>query len=191
MEVNRVGEFMCTFTGKTFFPLDPRPDEICVEDIAHQLAQENRFNGALPEPCSVAQHSVLVSHLVQIVFGGTPAEQKQGLFHDSPEAYVKDLHRPLKRALASAYNPIEHGVWLAVAEKFGINAELSPMVKQADDLCLSLERRDLFPASHQQLWQLRGIELAPKGYQIAFIDWRDAERAFLRRYYEIEKALHG
>ena len=35
---NRKGPWKQTFTGKAFYPLDPRPEDICIEDIAHALS---------------------------------------------------------------------------------------------------------------------------------------------------------
>ncbi len=42
---NRKGEWIQTYTGKQFWPLDPRPEDIDIEDIAHALALTCRFNG--------------------------------------------------------------------------------------------------------------------------------------------------
>lgn len=55
----RRGDFICTYTGRKFYPLDPRPEDVCIEDIAHALALVNRFGGHTRVPYSVAQHSVL------------------------------------------------------------------------------------------------------------------------------------
>lgn len=70
----RVGNYVMTFTGRRWWPHDPRPEDVCVGDLA-ALAQVNRFGGATsytwPEwrrerlaPYSVAQHSCLVYELV-------------------------------------------------------------------------------------------------------------------------------
>lgn len=42
----RVGDWVQTFTGVAFWPLDPRPDEVHIVDVAHQLAMVCRFGGA-------------------------------------------------------------------------------------------------------------------------------------------------
>ena len=47
-----------TFTGKVFDLKILDPDSICIDDIAHALAYTPRFGGHLPQPYSVAQHSV-------------------------------------------------------------------------------------------------------------------------------------
>lgn len=50
-----------TYTGRVWRPLDPQPEDVVQEDIAHALALTNRFNGATREPYSVAQHCCLVA----------------------------------------------------------------------------------------------------------------------------------
>lgn len=47
-----------TFSGIHMSPADPRPEEICIEDIAHALSLMTRANGHFPVFYSVAQHSL-------------------------------------------------------------------------------------------------------------------------------------
>ena len=44
-----------TFTGLYMNVFNPKPDMICIEDIAHALSQQPRFGGHLPRMYSVAQ----------------------------------------------------------------------------------------------------------------------------------------
>jgi len=37
--------WMQTYTGKRFYPLDPKPELIYLRDIAHALALQCRFGG--------------------------------------------------------------------------------------------------------------------------------------------------
>lgn len=177
----RVGEWMCTFTGRKLWPCDPRAEDICIKDIAHHLAQENRFNGALPEPYSVAQHSVLVSQLVELQLGGTEEEAKWALLHDASEAYLRDIHRPLKMALGEAYRVLERRMMAVICERFGLAREEPSIVKSADNLALALERRDLFPASHQQLWKTSADGIAPH-FRVKHKGWYAAELEFLAQF---------
>lgn len=39
----RKGVWIQTYTGRMFWPLDPRPEEIWIEDIAHALSLQCRF----------------------------------------------------------------------------------------------------------------------------------------------------
>ena len=46
-------------------PADPRPEEICIEDIAHALSLMTRANGHFPVFYSVAQHSLDCAAMAQ------------------------------------------------------------------------------------------------------------------------------
>lgn len=82
----RGAAWILTSTGRQFWPLQPRADEICIEDIAHHLSMQCRFTGATRFHYSVAQHSVLVSQLAPD--GENPL---WGLLHDAAEAYLVDV----------------------------------------------------------------------------------------------------
>jgi hypothetical protein len=88
--MGRKGDWIQTFTGKQFWPLDPRPDEVYIEDIAHALGNICRFNGHCLRFYSVAEHCFHVSHKV------VPGLALMGLLHDAAEAYVCDVVRPVK-----------------------------------------------------------------------------------------------
>lgn len=125
-----------TFTGKRFDLSNPQPEMVCINDIAHALANVCRFTGHCQGFYSVAQHSVFVARLV-------PQELRlQALLHDATEAYIADLSTPLKRMLPG-YRDIEERVWAAVATHFGLPLEHAPQIKHADSVMLMMERRDL------------------------------------------------
>ena len=42
---SRMGSWTQTYTGRQFWPMDPRADEIHIADIAHALSQLCRYNG--------------------------------------------------------------------------------------------------------------------------------------------------
>lgn len=108
---------------------------VSIDDIAHHLSHICRFNGATRVFYSVAEHSVHVSHLVD------PALAFVGLMHDATEAYCGDLIRPVKHMLPE-YMRMEHGIWGAVAERFGLPASIPIEVKAADNIALLTERRE-------------------------------------------------
>src|SRR4051812_6540197 len=85
------GDWMQTISGKAFFPLDPRPADVDIQDIAHALAFQCRFGGHVKEFYSVAEHSVRVSLIC------AHEDAKWGLLHDATEAYLSDIVRPVKR----------------------------------------------------------------------------------------------
>jgi len=61
----RIGDWIQVHSGRQFWPLDPRAEEIDIGDIAHALSLVCRFTGHVKEFYSVAQHSVLVALTVK------------------------------------------------------------------------------------------------------------------------------
>ncbi|MGD0775965.1 MAG: phosphohydrolase [Candidatus Solibacter sp.] len=121
-----------------FWPLDPNPEKILVEDIAHALAHQCRFGGHASTFYSVAEHSVHVSKLC-------PAEDALwGLLHDASEAYLVDLARPLKLLPEfAAYREAERRLQCAVAVRFGLLPDQPASVTEADDTMLWIEAHSL------------------------------------------------
>jgi hypothetical protein len=86
----RLGNWMQTQFGNQFWPLDPRPEDFDIKEIASALGKACRYAGHCFGFYSVAEHSVLVSQIVPPEFALT------ALMHDATEAYLVDIPRPLK-----------------------------------------------------------------------------------------------
>lgn len=162
-----------TFTDKQFWPLDPKVEDICIEDIAHALSLKCRFGGHCKIHYSVAEHSVYVSrHL--------PAEMRlAGLLHDAAEAYSPfgDVPRPVKRELPFV-EVVETKLDVAIAERFGVTFPWPERVKEIDTAILHDEKRKLLgepPAD----WGLPGTGL---GAVIHVWPWWYAEKQFLAEF---------
>jgi hypothetical protein len=137
---DRRGDWIQTFTGRRFWPLDPRPGDVDLRDIAHALARQCRFSGHTAVFYSVAEHSVLVSRRC----GDDPVVRRWGLLHDAAEAYLVDLPRPLKRLPGfAAYREAEALVMAAVCARFGLPPEMPAAVAAADEMMLGVEARSL------------------------------------------------
>ena len=129
-----------TFKGRAFWPLNPNPEDILIEDIAHALSFLARFGGHTQFFYSVGEHSVRVcDYLLQ---NNTPYLALQGLLHDASEAYLVDMPRPIKQQLKD-YAAIEDKLILAINKHFGLPDKMDPKVKEADEILLSTEARDL------------------------------------------------
>ncbi len=125
-------------SGRYFDYTNFGPKDIDILDIAHALSHLCRWTGHCGEFYSVAQHSVYVSNIV------APAFALEGLLHDASEAYLGDVNRPLK-FLLPAYREIEADVDRAIRTRYGLPLVESPQVKEADDILLVTESRDLMP----------------------------------------------
>lgn len=165
------GDWMQTFTGRRFYPLDPRPDELDPEDIAHALSLLCRYGGHVERFYSVAEHCVLMSEAV------APENALAALLHDAAEAYVVDVPRPLKRQLPG-YQAIEDGVWNAICLRFHLAGDLPNEVHEADNRILLTERNALM--SRAERWYVDD-EYTPLPVVISGWAPRVAERAYRRR----------
>lgn len=170
----RQGDWMQTYTGRQFWPIDPRPDEVCIEDIAHALSMMCRYNGHCDRFYSVAEHSVLVSRAV------APQYALWGLLHDASEAYIADIVRPAKRFIAG-YKPVEAAIMTAVTTRFGLPQKQPDEVSIADSAILADEAGQIM-GPHPVPWSLPhpplGVEIV--GYAPFY-----ARDLFLARYAEI------
>lgn len=175
----RKGAWAQTYTGKAFWPLDPRSDEVDLTDIAHSLAQQPRFNGHSLKFYSVAQHSVLVSKIVH------PSQALAALFHDASEAYTGDIISPLKKFLPAEFKQIEIKIENAIFKKFNINPETVDHkdIKKADKIVLVTEMRDVMEKPPQK-WDEDGL-FEPLSEKIIPLSPEEAEQLFLERYKEL------
>lgn len=139
----RKGDWMQTYTGRQFWPLDPRPEEIYIEDIAHSLSNMCRFLGHCKNFYSVAEHSVRVSWYIKDA-GGTLLDQYAGLLHDASEAYLVDVPRPVKPYLTN-YKELELNMEKCIETKFNLQGANWELVKKGDNVLCATEKRDLMP----------------------------------------------
>lgn len=128
------GEWIQTYTGAAFYPMDPRPEDVRIVDIAHALAHQCRFAGHTVDFYSVAEHSLHVAQIVPKAF------RLAALLHDATEAYVLDLPGPIKDMLPD-YREMENRVWAAIVRRFDLPLILPPAVKYADKAMLATEGR--------------------------------------------------
>lgn len=175
----RKGDWIETFTGKQFWPLDPRPEDLCIDDIAHALSNTCRFNGHVRQFYSVAEHSVFVALC-------TPLKHRvAALMHDASEAYLCDLPRPVKRCV-TGYAEAEDRLMGVIASKFGFTLPLPEIVKVNDNRILMDEREQFMPVSDRD-WD---FEAEPLG--VTLRGWLpfDAEAAFLQVFYDLAEPVH-
>jgi hypothetical protein len=141
-------------SGIFFNPIEPDPSKIHVPDIAHALAAIPRFGGHTVEPYSVAQHSVLVSRIIEAhclpsIGSVYRTWALWGLLHEVAEALsgFGDVCGPVKRLrhVAAVVKPIERAIEAAAATRWGFPADFAsyPIVKAADRYVLDWEDRDL------------------------------------------------
>jgi 5'-deoxynucleotidase YfbR-like HD superfamily hydrolase len=177
------GPYLQTVSGRWVNPFDPDPEQLDPGDIARALGNQCRFGGHCRAFYSVAQHSVIVSRLVE-ERGGDAEDAFAALMHDATEAYLGDMPHPLKHRspLGAAFRAAEARLEAAIRERFAIRAEV-PEIKRADRALLATERR----AFSDEAWhwpELDGVE--PLDLELTARPPDEAARAFAERFAELD-----
>lgn len=168
----RHGDFIQTYTGRKFWPMDPRADEVFIEDIAHSLAMQCRFAGHCHRFYSVAEHSVLMARHLR--WEGVDVAL-WALLHDASESYLVDVPRPVKPYLPG-YKEAEAKVMAAVCERFALAAEMPAVVHEADGRIIADELENMAPME----WQAKHDD--PLGVNIRCWSPEKAEVEFLATF---------
>jgi 5'-deoxynucleotidase YfbR-like HD superfamily hydrolase len=168
-------------TGRRFWPLAPRPEDIDFRDIAHALSMQCRFSGHSRAFYSVAQHSVLVSHACD------PQDALWGLMHDASEAYLVDIPKPLKIDVGfTSYRAAEDKLQVMLCVKFGLQTWMPSSVHRADEALLAAEAIDLMSPLDPD-WEkwVGGIERYPETIH----PWgpERSKSTFLARFHQLTK----
>jgi hypothetical protein len=172
---SRIGDWLQTYSGQCFWPLDPRPEEIELVDIAHALSMSCRYGGHCTRFYSVAEHSVLVSRHVP------PEHALWGLLHDAAEAYSADVPRPLKRNL-TGWKEIEARIMAAVCSRFDLSSQ-EPAEVKAVDLAITRDEQIALMSPCARDW---GHLPPPVGADILGLSPNEAKALFLSRFAELK-----
>lgn len=167
-----------TYLGGSFEPFNPKPVSIEIEDIAHSLSMQCRWNGHIDEFYSVAQHCLLTSYLVDDKY------MLEALMHDATEAYIGDVPSPVKAGLPE-YIHTEDKIWKAIARKFKMREVLPKEIKDADVYMMKLEKkvlvRDYEDGFHDDVENLKiRLDIKPMGPKMA-------KQQFMERFHELTK----
>jgi hypothetical protein len=159
---------MVTASGQIVYLLNPDPATINIEDIAHGLANNSRWNGHTKAYWSVAQHCCMMHDFAP------KGEELTYLLHDAEEAYWGDMIKPLKNIifeLAPEIIRYMNNMRDIIFMKYGIQ-EMTEDVKRMDVKLLAWEYENLIERlQFNPIWDP----------SIAKIEW-------LHRYYN---AKHG
>lgn len=185
------GDWIQTYSGLRFYVLDPKPEDICIEDIASALANAPRFAGHTSRIdwlgirrtvfYSVAEHSVRVAWALRDK-GFSRCIQYAGLNHDDSDAYIGDMPRPFKYLPEfQFFRDAEHNAMIAIAATLEFAYPKPEAVNWADNAVLGSEARDLMSPCIDD-WHLQHPCLPTR-----IRPWspRKAKREFLKLFYEL------
>lgn len=169
------GDYLNTYSGIRFYPLDPASEDIKMIDIAHALSLTCRFNGHCKSFYSVAQHSLFCATEAQLR-GYSPVVQLACLLHDASEAYISDITRPVKKYL-SEYKQIEKNIQDAILRTYGVpelTCEAEAIIKMIDDAMLGYEGKILLGDNfYKSQYELEGE------YDLSFRDMSEVRDEFV------------
>lgn len=162
-----------TYSGRKFTPLNPKIEDIDINDIATALSRKCRYNGHCREFYSVAEHSVLMARYAPKWL------RLAALLHDAGECYLTDMPGPIKSAF-SDFVACEDAIMELVAQKFGFMWPLPDEVKRMDRAMLSDEKEQIMaPTEHD--WGLMAPAL---GIKLQLWTPKRARAEFLMTFYE-------
>lgn len=135
-----MADYITTYSKIHFTPLDPKPEDIVIWDIAHPLSLLTRANGHFPQFYSVGQHSIQCAKEAA-ARGYSRRLVLACLLHDASEAYLSDITRPVKKNLPG-YRDAERVLQNAIYQKFlgsVPDEEEAARIQHVDDTCLYFE----------------------------------------------------
>jgi hypothetical protein len=163
------------YSGKRFYLLRPKVEDMDIESIAHGLSQIVRWTGQCKKPMTVAQHCVLGTD-------ETPQEHKLSfLLHDAQESFVGDCAKPLKNVLPQ-YQEIESRIEKVIAKKFKIPYPHPQVIKEIDMRMLVTEMKWLIKGGD---W--KNIPFRPFDFNLEIWSMEKSKREFLKRYHRLKR----
>jgi 5'-deoxynucleotidase YfbR-like HD superfamily hydrolase len=181
----------CFPSGRKFYLDSPVWD---VSDMAWALGMMCRYGGHVRHFYSVAEHSVMVSILMEELKLGDPFE---GLMHDGHESIIIDMLSPWKTRMPE-YKKIEHTLETDLRNNFKLPAETTFGCHTADSLALYIESWFLKADRGADMkakvdCKRQAMELVEKrGWRIVSLSPAEATAAFLKRYTELTGVVpHG
>jgi hypothetical protein len=192
--ISDTSAFMDTVSGQEINLLEPRPEDVRLEDIAHHLSIQVRFNGAIPFFYGVGEHCVNVAFAMYFLLGGTPTQDRivhelacpadadpckfwgailRAQMHDASETPLGDCIRPLKRLLP-AYQRLEALHMRAIHTSLGFGPDED--WAQIDEVVDKMDKQTYLVEHHI----LRGgPEAVLPGVSVQGLEWKVAKQNFL------------
>jgi hypothetical protein len=174
-----------TITGRKFDYTKPTFD---AGEIAHALGMQCRFTGHSRQFFSEAEHSVLVSRIIEDLRLGDPME---GLFCVATRAYLAGIPPSLKSLLAD-YQKVENALDRLLRKELALPEEETPGCLKAGQLALFIEARELMPSKGRD-WEPAAVR--EEAWQLPYMVNRwtpdNATSHFMSRMADVRRRLRG
>ena len=172
--------YILTYKKHQFYPLDPRIEDIDIEDIAHSLSLLCRANGHFKHFYSVGLHSINCAY--EAMARGYSNNVILGcLLHDGSEAYLADITRPVKKHLHK-YLEVEDVLQSKIFEKWipSLTEEEKKLIFEIDDAILYYEFINLF--GEKIFDYVPKLQSEPR---FEYIEFSKVEQEFLELFYKL------
>lgn len=174
-----MSSYITTYTGKQFDPMNPDPEHILIEDIAHALSLICRGNGHVKTFWSVGQHCICCAKEAW-ARGLSNRMALACLLHDASECYMSDIPRPFKKELPE-YQKREDALLEIIYTKFlgsPLNEEEQRQLKEIDDAMLWYDLENLL--DEMQFGEIPELHI---DLDYAFRPFQDVEKEYLDLFY--------
>lgn len=183
-----------TSSGLSFDILDPKAEHVRLEDVIQGISYKFRFGGQMGQ-LTVAEHSILVSQIIEILWPESGA-MMEGLLHDSCEAYTHDIQAPVRKFIKIqmrngdmiSWGDMERRINMAISKALhlGVDFYTYPEVQAADIIALAIEKAAL-PVIAAEKWGIPPIPESVKHLKVQFLSPSNASIMFQARFDEIQK----
>lgn len=176
-----MADYITTYTGIHFYPLEPEADKIHIEDIAHALSLLCRGNGHVKHFFSVGQHCINCA-LEAMARSYSKRVCLACLLHDASEAYLSDVPRPFKKTLPE-YQQLEEHFLSIVYEKYlgsSLTAEEEMLVRQIDDDMLYFDLKELLNEPME-----REKPEMKSSFSEEYMPFAEVEERYLELFYQL------
>lgn len=172
-----------TYSKIEFDTLNPKSEDIRIEDIAHALSLMTRANGHFPEFFSVAQHCIQCCREAQ-ARNYTPQVAMACLLHDASEAYLSDITRPVKKNM-TMYLQIEEQLQNMIYEKYLgelPEGEAENLISNIDDALLYFEFAHFMD---MQIYPSEPLLVSNPSFELQ--PMKEVEAEFLELFYQLQE----
>lgn len=176
-------DYITTYNGIHFYPLEPEADKIYIEDIAHALSLLCRGNGHVKHFFSVGQHCINCA-VEAMERGYSRRVCLACLLHDASEAYLSDVPRPFKKSLPS-YQELEDRTLTVIYEKYlgtTLTEDEARLVKGIDDDMLYFDLQELLNETSE-----REKPEMMSSFSLEIVSFTDVEREYLKLFYKLHQ----
>lgn len=182
------------------------PKQVVPWEIAHALAQINRFTGQSRFPVSVADHSLRALAVLDAIGAHHRCIRLAVLLHDVPEVYSGDISRPvillIDHLSSGDFRAWKREFETNVLEAVGVTCleqqGVRSLIKRADNIALMIEHINHHACSERDWNTILGLtdedmalaQEVAKEEPSRELSWRRARGKFAMRWVELSPDLY-